>query len=167
MSRAEVGPVAALVRRLGHRRWFIRLARAYVPVDRLVARLSRGRLVAMGLRSLPFFLLTTVGRRSGSPRTVPLLYLPDDPDFVVIGSNFGQTHHPAWSSNLLANPAATVNLRGQPIQVQARLVLGDERDALITRLREMWPAYATYETTAARTLRVFRLERVPPEVSQP
>jgi deazaflavin-dependent oxidoreductase (nitroreductase family) len=163
MSDGEAGRLVALVRRLGHRRWFIRMARAYVPVDRLIARLSRGRLVAMGLRGLPFFLLTTVGRHSGTPRTVPLLYLPDDPDFVVIGSNFGQTHHPGWSANLLANPAATVNLHGQRIQVQARLIQGEERDMLITRLREMWPAYATYETTAARTLRVFRLERVSTE----
>lgn len=152
-----------LVRRLGHRQWFLRIARAYVPVDRLIARLTRGRLVAFGVR-LPFFLLTAVGRRSGSARTVPLLYLPDGANFVVIGSNFGQTHHPGWSANLLANPAATVNLRGQLIPVRARLIRGDERDTLITRLRQIWPAYATYETTAARTLRVFRLER---ESSEP
>ncbi len=163
MSDGEAGRLVAMVRRLGHRRWFLRMARAYVPVDSLIARLSRGRLVAMGLRGLPFFLITTIGRRSGTPRTVPLLYLPDDPDFVVIGSNFGQTHHPGWSANLLSNPGATVNLRGQLIPVRARLVLGDERDTLITRLREVWPAYATYETTAARTLRVFRLERVSTE----
>ena len=82
---------------------------------------------------------------------------------MVIGSNFGQTHHPGWSANLLANPAATVNLRGQLIPVRARLVRGEERDSLIARLRRMWPAYATYETTAARTLRVFRLERISTE----
>lgn len=160
MSTARVGRFAALVRRLGHRRWFIRVARAYVPLDRMIGRLSRGRFVALGLRDLPSFLLTTTGRRTGAYRTVPLLYYPDDNDFVVVASNFGQAHHPGWSANLLANPAATVNLRGETIPVHARLVLDDERAELIAHLRRMWPAYATYQQRAAhRTLRVFRLER--------
>ena len=119
--------------------------------------------MVLGMRGLPFFLLTTVGRRSGMPRTAPLLYLPDGADFVVVGSNFGQTHHPGWSANLRANPVATVNLRGESIPVRARLVQGAERDELMARLRRIWPAYATYEATAARTLRVFRLERISTE----
>ena len=153
--------LARLVRRYGSRRWFVRLARAYVPFDRLIGRLSRGRLVAMGLRDLPSFLLTTVGHRTGESRTVPLLFLADGTDFVVIASNFGQHHHPAWSANLLANPSATVNLGGRSFPVRAALVDGAERERLISALRVLWPAYATYEIWASnRTLRVFRLTQV-------
>ncbi len=153
--------LARFLRRYGNRRWFVWIARAYVPLDRLVGRISRGRLVALGLADLPSFLLTTIGRRTREPRTVPLLYLADGDDFVVIASNFGQRHHPAWSANLLANPSATVNLYGRVIDVQAVLVQGSERDRLIAALREMWPAYATYEVWASnRTLRVFRLTEV-------
>jgi deazaflavin-dependent oxidoreductase (nitroreductase family) len=160
MSSTKVGWLAGLVRRLGHRRWFVRVARAYVPTDRMIGRLTRGRFVALGLKDLPSFLLTTTGRHSGAPRTVPLLYCPDGADFVVIGSNFGQAHHPGWTANLLANASATVNLRGESIPVRARLVLGHERVELLAKLRRMWPAYASYEQRAAhRSLRVFRLER--------
>jgi deazaflavin-dependent oxidoreductase (nitroreductase family) len=156
-----MNPVARLVRHYGNRRWFVRFARAYVPVDRVVGRLSRGRLVALGLGDLPSFLLTTVGRHSGELRTVPLLYLPDGDDYVVIGSNFGQRHHPAWSANLLADPSATVNLHGRVFAVRAVPVEGTERDRLMAGLREMWPAYRTYEVWASnRTLRVFRLTEV-------
>ena len=153
--------LARLVRRFGNRRWFVLMARANVPLDRVVGRLTRGRTVALGLRDLPSFLLTTVGRRSGERRTVPLLYIADGKDYVVIASNFGQRHHPAWSANLMANPSATVTLHGRMFPVQALLVEGDERDRLIAALRGMWPAYATYEIWAShRTLRVFRLTEV-------
>jgi deazaflavin-dependent oxidoreductase (nitroreductase family) len=156
-----VNGLARFLRRYGNRRWFVRLARAYVPVDRVVGRFSRGRLVALGLRDLPSFLLTTTGRRTGEPRTVPLLYLVDGADFIVIASNFGQRHHPAWSANLLADPSATVYFDGRAIGVYATLVQDAERDRLIAALREMWPAYATYEIWASnRTLRVFRLTEV-------
>src|SRR5690606_9897492 len=109
---------------------------------------------------LPSLLITTTGRTTGKPRTNPLLYAPDGDGFVVIGSNWGQAHHPAWSANLLANPHATVTVQGTPISVRARLAEGAERERLRALLLRVWPAYATYEQRAAgRTLRIFRLER--------
>jgi deazaflavin-dependent oxidoreductase (nitroreductase family) len=128
-----------------------------VPADSWVARRTGGRLVTFGLRELPTFLLTTIGRRSGQPRTVPLLYLPLGDQFVVVGSNFGGESHPAWSANLLAHPKAEVNVRGRPIPVTARLVEDDEREELMKRLRELWPAYDKYAQWSQRTLRVFLL----------
>ena len=150
--------VGALARRLGRYRWFGVVGRAYVPLDRLVARLTRGRATALGLPSL---LLTTTGRRSGEPRTQPLLYVPDGDDFVVIGSNWGQTRHPAWTANLLDNPVAVATVRGREVPVRAELVRGEEREQLWSRLLRAWPAYATYADRAGgRELRVFRLRRV-------
>ncbi len=151
--------LAWLARRLGQRRAVVLLARTViVPVDRVVARLTRGRLVTFNLRDLPSLLLTTTGRRSGEPRTVPLLYLADGSDFIVMASNFGQRSHPAWSANLLARPEATVTVGGRPLPVRAVLAEGEERDRLVARLKELWPAYGSYEVWAAnRTLRVFRL----------
>ncbi|HEY7224350.1 MAG TPA: nitroreductase family deazaflavin-dependent oxidoreductase [Micromonosporaceae bacterium] len=153
------GALVGLARRLARYRVTVVLARTViVPADRLVARLSRGRLVTFGLKQLPSLLLTTTGRRSGEPRTVPLLYLPDGETFVVIGSNFGQQAHPAWSSNLLANPEATVMVHGTATAVRAHLAEGAERDHLLTALKTVWPAYSSYETWAGeRTLRIFRL----------
>jgi deazaflavin-dependent oxidoreductase (nitroreductase family) len=147
----------SLARRLGHAPWFARFGRFLVPADRLVGRLTRGRIVALGL--LPSLMLTTTGRRSGRPRTTPLAYVTDGDRFAIIGSNWGQPNHPAWSGNLLAEPRATVEVGGRRIPVRATLVDGAERERLRALLVRAWPAYETYERRAAhRHLRIFRLD---------
>jgi len=129
------------------------------PLDRFVGRLTGGRLIALNLA--PCLLLTTTGRRSGQPRTSPLLYAEDGDAFIVLGSNYGQAHQPAWSGNLLANPQAEVLVKGRRVPVRATLVEGAERERLRQLMLERWPAYATYERRAAgRHLRLFRLDPV-------
>jgi deazaflavin-dependent oxidoreductase (nitroreductase family) len=149
---------AGWLRALGHRRWFARLGRVLVPADRMIGRLTGGRVVALGLRELPSMLLTTTGRRTGQPRTQPLLYAPDGDGYVVIGSNWGQQRQPAWALNLLADPRASVALGGRRIPVRAHLATGAERERLLALLLAMWPAYETYRRRAGdRELMVFRL----------
>jgi deazaflavin-dependent oxidoreductase (nitroreductase family) len=158
--------LTSLVRRLGHQPWFAAFGRRVVPLDRFVmshgpARWSTGRMFG-----LPTLLLTTTGRRTGQRRSQPLLYVTDGAALVVVGSNWGQAHQPAWSANLLAEPDATVTLDGAEIAVRATLVAGAERERLWERLRAEWPAYRTYERRAAgREIRMFRLERrtAPPQ----
>jgi deazaflavin-dependent oxidoreductase (nitroreductase family) len=153
--------ISRFARKYGSRPWFVGIARRLVPVDRFLGRLTRGRFVGLGMREIPSFMITTTGRRSGLPRSNPLVYASDGDDFVVIGSNWGQRHHPAWSGNLLANPEATITLNGVDIAVRARLVAGEERARLEAKLRGIYPGYADYERTAGgRHLRIFRLERV-------
>ncbi|MFK3980285.1 nitroreductase family deazaflavin-dependent oxidoreductase [Micromonospora sp. NPDC050397] len=148
--------VGTLIRRLGHRRWFARAVRLVVPVDRQLGRLTRGRIVALGIA--PSLIITTTGRRSGEPRSNPLLYVRDGEALVVTGSNWGQAHHPAWSLNLLADPAATVTLDGTTLPVRGTLVEGAERDRLWQLLLAEWPAYQTYvERSGGRDIRIFRL----------
>ncbi|SCL58093.1 deazaflavin-dependent oxidoreductase, nitroreductase family [Micromonospora chersina] len=146
----------SLTRRLGHQKWFAATMRLLVPADRLVGRLTKGRVVAFGL--VPSLVLTTTGRRSGKPRSNPLLYVPDGDAYVVIGSNWGQQHQPAWSLNLLAQPAAEVDVKGHRVPVRAEPISGEERERLFTRLVAEWPAYRTYvERAGGREIRVFRL----------
>jgi deazaflavin-dependent oxidoreductase (nitroreductase family) len=148
-----------LTRRFGHRRWFAAVARSLVPLDRLVGRLTRGRVVALGL--VPSLLITTTGRRSGQPRSNPLLFVRDGDRYVVTGSNWGQPRQPAWALNLLADPAATVTVAGRRIPVRARVVTGAERERLWRLLVSQWPAYETYVRRAGgRDIRVFLLEPV-------
>jgi deazaflavin-dependent oxidoreductase (nitroreductase family) len=135
-----------------------------VPLDRELGRLTRGRFVALGLRELPVLVLTTTGRRTGQPRSSPLLYVPDGDAYVVVGSNWGQAAQPAWSGNLLANPEATVTVRGRRIVVRASHATGAERDRLFAKLVATWPAYRTYEQRAGdREIRVFRLVPLGPD----
>jgi deazaflavin-dependent oxidoreductase (nitroreductase family) len=153
--------VARLLRRLGDRPGFVRVSRRLVPIDRALGRLTRGRLVALHIDGLPSLLITTTGRRTGRPRTNPLLYATDGADFVVVGSNWGQPEQPAWSTNLVADPIARVTLAGERIPVRAQLVTGAERDRLWRLLVAIWPAYDSYLARAAgRQLRVFRLSRI-------
>ena len=145
---------------LGHKRAFAAVGRRMVPVDRWIQRVTRGRFTVIGRHGLPSLLLTTTGRRTGAPRTQPLVYAPDGDGYVVIGSNWGQPHHPLWTENLLAHPQASVTVAGAEVAVRATLASGTERDRLWRLLLRQWPAYATYERRAApRELRVFRLSR--------
>jgi deazaflavin-dependent oxidoreductase (nitroreductase family) len=129
-----------------------------VPVDTWIQRRTGGRLTVIGRHGLPSLLLTTTGRRTGQPRTVPLLYLPDGDRYVVIASNWGQQHHPAWSGNLLANPEATVSVDGRETAVRARLADPAERERLWPAITRVWPAYDTYVERSGRDIRVFVLE---------
>jgi deazaflavin-dependent oxidoreductase (nitroreductase family) len=127
------------------------------PADRFVARLTKGRVVALGLA--PSLLLTTTGRRSGRPRDAPLVYAADGESFLVIGSNWGRQAHPAWALNLLTHPDATVLLRGRSIPVHARRLTGPERNRAWSLAVRVWPAYDTYaRRVAGREILVFRLE---------
>jgi deazaflavin-dependent oxidoreductase (nitroreductase family) len=128
-----------------------------VPADRITARLTGGRLVALGL--VPSLLLTTVGRRSGRPHHTPLLGVPDGDGFVVIGSNWGGPRQPAWALNLLAQPEATVTRGGHRFPVRAHRLAGAERDRAWRLALRHWPAYRTYaERAGERELHVFRLQ---------
>ena len=45
-------------------------------------------------------ILTTKGRKSGEPRTLPLIYGTDGDDFLVVASKGGSRTPPAWYLNL-------------------------------------------------------------------
>ncbi|QMU72897.1 nitroreductase family deazaflavin-dependent oxidoreductase [Streptacidiphilus sp. P02-A3a] len=152
----------ALIQRVSSTRTFARIAPRLLPrIDRTVHRLSGGR-VMISQYLLPSIFLTTTGRRSGAPRVTPLACLPEpDGGLLVIGSNFGQAAHPAWTGNLLAAPEALVERRGRTTAVTARLLEGPERAAAWAALLRMWPPYAAYQARVERELRIFRLEPVP------
>jgi deazaflavin-dependent oxidoreductase (nitroreductase family) len=153
MSRVVDG-----VRFLGHKPWFAAAARKLVWFDRWARQLTGGRFSPVGDIVLPTLLIVTTGAVTGRPRSQPLAYLRDGDDYIVVGSNWGQEHHPAWSGNLLAHPDARVVLDGTSVDVRAELVTGEPRRTLWARLEEVWPAFRTYEKRAAgREIRLFRL----------
>ncbi|GAA0960777.1 nitroreductase family deazaflavin-dependent oxidoreductase [Kribbella koreensis] len=147
-----------VIRSLGHRQWFAVAGRNLVPIDRWLQRKTNGRITILGRSALPTLLLTTRGRKSGLPRTVPLIYAPDGDGFVVTASNWGQEHHPAWSANLLASSEATISLEGgRDVPVRAALAEGAERDRVWPLVTKVWPAYDTYVERSGRAIRVFVL----------
>ena len=140
---------------------FARVAPSVVPrLDRWVHRLTGGR-TTMSAGMVPTLLITTTGSRSGRPRTAPLACLPDGEAVYVVGSNFGRERHPAWSTNLLARPRASIAVAGVERDVVAHLLSAEEKAAIWPRLLQAWPAYDSYAERSGRDLRVFRLDPAP------
>src|SRR5438876_9485161 len=81
-------------------------------------RTTGGRIVGK-VQGLPVLLLTTTGRTSGKPRTVPLGYLRDGSTYVIIASYGGLPRHPAWFLNLQSHPEATIQAKHLQVQVKA------------------------------------------------
>lgn len=120
-------------------------------------RLSGGRIGGRVGRG-PVLLLTTTGRRSGQPRTAPVLYLADGDRYVVINTNGGNAKTPAWSLNLRANPEAEVEVGRARRKVRARLAEGEEREDLWRRHMEQYSGWDYYESKLDREVGVFVLE---------
>jgi deazaflavin-dependent oxidoreductase (nitroreductase family) len=120
-------------------------------------RASRGRLFGQ-IAGTPVLLLTTVGRRSGQPRTVPVVYLPDGERLIVIGSNAGHEIAPAWSLNLEANPSAEVQVGGDRRRVHARIAEGEERAELWRKMNEQYSGFDDYSERTTRDIHLFVLD---------
>ncbi|MFB6814214.1 nitroreductase family deazaflavin-dependent oxidoreductase [Streptomyces sp. NPDC056347] len=160
-----MAPGVRLVQKVSATRTFARIAPHVVPaMDRAVHRITRGR-VLLSSRMLPGLVLTVPGARSGLPRTTPLACMPCAPEggggersWILVGSNFGRTGHPAWTANLLAGPdRAVVNWQGQDIPVHATLLKGAEREEAWRAALKFWPPYAAYQARIDREIRLFRL----------
>ncbi|MFF8913597.1 nitroreductase/quinone reductase family protein [Streptomyces sp. NPDC015032] len=170
-----MAPGVRLIQKVSSTRTFARIAPHVVPaMDRTVHRLTRGK-VLLSARMLPGLILTVPGARSGRPRTTPLACMPEsgaesgagggrgngtERSWILVGSNFGRTGHPAWTANLLAGPdKAVVNWQGRDIPVRATLLTGAEREAVWRTALKFWPPYAAYQARVEREIRLFRLER--------
>jgi deazaflavin-dependent oxidoreductase (nitroreductase family) len=133
------------------------MLRALGKLNVPVYRLTRGRLFGKIGRA-PVLLLTSIGRRSGQPRTAPVLYLADGERVVVVGSNAGNERAPAWSYNLKANPDAEVQIGGEIRSIRARVAEGEERAELWRKMNEQYAGFDDYEERTSRDIAVFVLE---------
>jgi deazaflavin-dependent oxidoreductase (nitroreductase family) len=104
--------------------------------------------------------LTTIGRRSGEPRTVPLYAWEDADRLVVVGSQGGSPIDPHWAGNLRADPRATLKKGRKVLDVRASEVDASERDRLWTLVVEAFPLYASYQRKTERVIPLFVLETV-------
>jgi deazaflavin-dependent oxidoreductase (nitroreductase family) len=104
-------------------------------------------------------LLTTTGRKSGDPRTMPLIHRVDGDRWVVVASKGGWPHHPIWFRNLEADPDATIEVHDETIPVRAYVAEGEERERLWKLMNEDWPDYDSYQERADREIPVVVLER--------
>ena len=126
-------------------------------VDPVLFKATNGRLTMTGRPTLPMLAMTTVGRKSGQPRTVQLAFEPDGASFLVVASAMGAEKHPAWRYNLEASGMASVQLKGKVVACKAALLTDAEKDAVWDRIKQTIPQMATYEDRTDRNIGVFRL----------
>jgi deazaflavin-dependent oxidoreductase (nitroreductase family) len=120
-------------------------------------RLTGGWLGGKFRGGAPVCLVTMKGRKTGEPRTAPLLYLRDGSDLIIVASKGGMSKHPVWYLNLQANPRCEVELGREKKAMTARRVSTEEKAALWPRLCAMYPDYADYQARTTRDIPVLRL----------
>ena len=155
LRRVLAAVLSPLMRSRFAHRW---LAPHLASAQLRLHRLSRGR-VQLSSILVPSLILVTVGAKSGLRRETPLMCWPEaGGSYLVSGSNWGRPQHPGWTANLIAHPDAEVIFRRGHVPVTAVLMAGVEREALWSVLEAQWPDYRSYEATAGREIRIFRLQ---------
>jgi deazaflavin-dependent oxidoreductase (nitroreductase family) len=133
-------------------------------VDPWLLRATSGRL-SMGLM-LPSALLTSIGAKSGQPRTNPVFYFHDGPDVIVIASNYGNDKNPAWYYNVKANRRVQLATNGGgPVLIATEVRDPAERKrlwAMADRVYPLWPDYRRRAARCDRTIPIIRLRTVTP-----
>ena len=107
---------------------------------------------------IPVLLLTTIGRKSGEPRTAPLLFIEDGDDVIIVASQGGLPTNPLWYKNLQANPDCEIQIKRRKRKMTAREASASERQRLWPMLVAHYPDFASYETWTDRVIPVVILE---------
>ena len=119
-------------------------------------RMTGGKF-ANRIAGLPILLITTYGRKSGKPRTHPVVYLRDGRDFVVSASAGGMDWHPGWYFNLKSRPEARIQVGDQTMAVRATILEGAERDRMYDKFKAASSNFVKYEKGTSRVIPVIRL----------
>ena len=134
-----------------------RVARVVTGAHRALYRLSGGR-VGGRLAGMPVLLLTTRGRTTGRPRTVPLTWFADGDAIVLVASYGGDDRHPGWYRNLCADPRVEVVQGRSRRTLTARTATPEERDRLWPTIVATYPGYARYQSQTTRPIPLVVLE---------
>jgi deazaflavin-dependent oxidoreductase (nitroreductase family) len=99
---------------------------------------------------LPTANLATTGARSGARRTAAVLYFTEGDEVILIASNFGQDHHPAWYHNLISHPEAELERGGVSARYVAHVVSDPaDHDRLFQAACSVYPGYNDYQRETA------------------
>ncbi len=109
---------------------------------------------------MPLLLLTTVGRKTGQQRVMPVMYITDGDNYVIIASNNGQDKNPGWFANLQANPQVTIEVGDRIRSVVARQATAGEKARLWPQLVARAPFFDDYRKKTTRDIPMVILEPV-------
>lgn len=146
-----------IVRRVAPTRPFIAVYRRIgARIDPWINRVTKGA-YATRVAGFPALTLVTTGAKTGRRRESSLFYVRDGDDFVVVGTNFGTEHHPAWTYNLRADPNAEIEVGGETVAVTAESVGDEDFERLWPGFTEFYEGYDAYRARLEREARMFAL----------
>jgi deazaflavin-dependent oxidoreductase (nitroreductase family) len=112
-------------------------------------------------RGAPVLIITTAGRRSGEPRSTPLIYGRHGDDYLVVASKGGSDVPPAWYRNLQEDQSAQIQVWGDRFPVRARTATAEEKPELWPIMTALWPDYDAYQQRTEREIPVVVLQPEP------
>ncbi len=108
----------------------------------------------------PMILITTIGAKSGQPRTVPLVYVMDGNRHCLIASFAGAPNNPPWFVNLAKNPMVEVEVGTEKFKARAEVLGEPARTELYAKMASMMPVFNDYKAKTTRTIPVVALNRL-------
>jgi deazaflavin-dependent oxidoreductase (nitroreductase family) len=124
-------------------------------------RLVNGRGITGRVRDSDFILLTTTGRKTGTPRTAALFGFPTNGGWIVVGSRGGSGRVPDWARNLRAQPRTTIRVGAREATAVARELEDQAYEAAFELAAAAYPGYRLYRRTAVHHIPIFRIEPAP------
>ena len=127
-------------------------------VDKVVLNITNGKYAISEILGWNIIQLTTIGAKTGQPRTMPLVALFDDERVALIASSFGREHNPGWYYNLKKNPGCEVQWNARSNNFLAHEAEGDQRNKYWQLALSYYAGYEKYEERAGRKIPVIVLE---------
>lgn len=103
--------------------------------------------------------LTTIGRKSGTERTIPVCWFPGkDGSWLIVAAAGGTAGNPAWYYNIAAHPdKVRIEIDGRTVAVTADQLHGAERAEAWQQITAAAPRFARFQRKTDRELPVIRL----------
>ncbi|MGB3696876.1 MAG: nitroreductase family deazaflavin-dependent oxidoreductase [Gordonia sp. (in: high G+C Gram-positive bacteria)] len=155
-----MGIITRLAILIGSITWLPKYLPWIVKLDKLVQKVSGGRVDLLRIAGLPGITLTVAGRKSGVPHSTTMLAAPDGDDWLVAGSYFGGPKTPAWVFNIRAADVFDVRVHGVSTPMSASELSGAAREDAWNKLLAVWPNFTMYEERTTRVIPLFRLSPV-------
>jgi F420H(2)-dependent quinone reductase len=139
----------------------------YVPKEGTMKRIGKfhvklykltGGLLGKRVDGLDILLLSTIGKKTGEKRTVPLPFYRDGERFLLVASFGGNDKNPAWFNNLAANPNVELQVGFQKMKAVAKVAEPAEREKLWADVTRAFPRYLAYQEKTERKIPIVVLE---------
>jgi len=106
------------------------------------------------INGYPICLLTTIGRKTGLPRVIPLLTIPYEGNYILVASQGGAPVHPIWYLNTLENPNIVLQIGAEKMEMIATELDYEQKANIWPMIVKAYPDYDAYKKRTDRDIPV-------------